>query len=57
MARTSAMPFSRGFFSFGSGDAVFEMKPGDRLYVPAGTRHAAEVVGRRTVICLDGTRW
>jgi quercetin dioxygenase-like cupin family protein len=39
------------------GDAVFDLQPGDRLYVPAGTRHAAEVVGNKTVVSLDGTMW
>jgi quercetin dioxygenase-like cupin family protein len=39
------------------GDAVFDLGPGDRLYVPAGTRHAAEVVGDKTVVSLDGTMW
>jgi quercetin dioxygenase-like cupin family protein len=38
-------------------DAVFDLKPGDRLYLPAGTRHAAEVVGEKTVVSLDGTLW
>jgi quercetin dioxygenase-like cupin family protein len=46
-----------GFFRIRAGGEVFEMKPGDRLYIPAGTRHAAEVVGRHTVVTLDGTRW
>ena len=36
---------------------VFDLSAGDRLYLPAGTRHAAEVVGRRTVVSLDGTKW
>jgi quercetin dioxygenase-like cupin family protein len=39
------------------GDQVFDLKAGDRLYLPAGTRHAAEVVGERTVVSLDGTLW
>jgi quercetin dioxygenase-like cupin family protein len=39
------------------GEEVFELSAGDRLYLPAGTRHAAEVVGRRTVVSLDGTKW
>ena len=46
-----------GFFRIRAGDDVFDMKPGDRLYIPAGTRHSAEVVGRRTVISLDATRY
>lgn len=36
---------------------VFDISAGDRLYLPAGTPHAAEVVGRRTVVSLDGTKW
>jgi quercetin dioxygenase-like cupin family protein len=36
---------------------VFNLSAGDRLYLPAGTRHAADVVGRRTVVSLDGTKW
>jgi len=39
------------------GDQVFDLRDGDRLYVPAGTRHTAEVVGRKTVVSLDGTKW
>jgi quercetin dioxygenase-like cupin family protein len=39
------------------GDRVFELGPGDRLYVPAGTLHSAEVVGSQTVVSLDGTLW
>ena len=40
-----------------SGLGVRGLEAGDRLYIPAGTRHAAEVVGRHTVVSLDGTRW
>jgi quercetin dioxygenase-like cupin family protein len=39
------------------GDQTFDLGPGDRLYLPAGTRHSAEVVGAATVVSLDGTRW
>lgn len=39
------------------GEANFDLKPGDRLYLPAGTPHVATVIGRRTVLSLDGTRW
>lgn len=39
------------------GDSVFDLAPGDRLYLPAGTRHSAEVVGPKTVLSIDGTRW
>lgn len=39
------------------GESVYNLQAGDRLYLPAGTRHAAAVLGRRTVLSLDGTRW
>ena len=39
------------------GEQVFDLSRGDRLYLPAGTRHAAQVVGEKTVVSLDGTRW
>jgi quercetin dioxygenase-like cupin family protein len=39
------------------GNESFELGPGDRLYLPAGTRHSAAVVGEATVVSLDGTRW
>ena len=39
------------------GAEVFDLEKGDRLYLPAGTRHAAEVVGRHTVVSVDGTKW
>ena len=39
------------------GDEIYNLKAGDRLYLPAHTRHAAEVVGRTTVLSLDGTMW
>jgi quercetin dioxygenase-like cupin family protein len=35
----------------------FDLGAGDRIYLPAGTRHAAEVVGHETVVSLDGTLW
>jgi quercetin dioxygenase-like cupin family protein len=38
-------------------DAAFDLSAGDRIYLPRGTRHAAEVVGEKTVVSLDGTRW
>ena len=37
--------------------AAIELSAGDRLYIPAGTPHAAEVVGEATVVSLDGTSW
>src|ERR1700694_2245540 len=46
-----------GMLRISVGDSVFDLGPGDRLYVPAGTRHAAEVVGEKTVVSLDGTLW
>jgi quercetin dioxygenase-like cupin family protein len=36
---------------------AFDLGAGDRLYLPAGTRHSAEVVGGETVLSLDGTLW
>ena len=39
------------------GGDSYDLKAGDRLYVPAGTRHSAEVIGRRTVLSLDATLW
>ena len=36
---------------------AYDLEAGDRLFLPKGTRHAAEVVGRRTVVSLDGTIW
>jgi quercetin dioxygenase-like cupin family protein len=35
----------------------FDLGTGDRIYLPAGTRHSAEVVGQETVVSLDGTLW
>ena len=35
----------------------FDLSAGDRIYVPASMRHAAEVVGNETVVSLDGTLW
>jgi quercetin dioxygenase-like cupin family protein len=46
-----------GFLRIKVGETVYDLRPGDRLYLPAGTRHAAEVIGRKTVVSLDGTRW
>jgi quercetin dioxygenase-like cupin family protein len=40
-----------------AGGQVFDLGPGDRLYLPCGTRHRAEVVGEASVLSLDGTRW
>ena len=39
------------------GETIYDLKPGDRLSIPAGTVHSAEVVGKKTVVSLDGTRW
>jgi len=39
------------------GDGSWDLAAGDRIYLPAGTRHAAEVVGETTVVSLDGTHW
>jgi quercetin dioxygenase-like cupin family protein len=35
----------------------FDLAAGDRIYLPANTRHAAEVLGSETVVSLDGTLW
>jgi quercetin dioxygenase-like cupin family protein len=37
--------------------STYDLGPGDRVYLAAGTRHSAEVIGSKTVISLDGTRW
>jgi len=34
----------------------FNLVPGDRLYLPAGVRHRARVLGGTTVVSLDGVR-
>jgi quercetin dioxygenase-like cupin family protein len=39
------------------GETSWDLGPGDRIYVPAGTRHSAAVVGNETVVSLDGTLW
>ncbi len=39
------------------GETSYDLAPGDRLYLPAGTPHSAQVVGRKTVLSLDGTKW
>ena len=39
------------------GSDVYDLGPGDRLYLPAGTRHVAQVVGEKSVVSLDGTLW
>jgi quercetin dioxygenase-like cupin family protein len=39
------------------GEAAWDLGPGDRIYLPAGTRHCAQVVGSETVVSLDGTLW
>ncbi len=39
------------------GEQAWDLGPGDRIYLPAGTRHCAHVVGSETVVSLDGTLW
>jgi quercetin dioxygenase-like cupin family protein len=39
------------------GEQAWDLGPGDRIYLPAGTRHSAHVVGSETVVSLDGTLW
>src|SRR6266487_5229544 len=36
-----------GILRITAGGVAYDLKPGDRLYLPAGTRHSAEVVGRK----------
>ena len=38
------------------GGESFDLGPGDRLYLPAGVRHRARVLGATTVVSLDGVR-
>ena len=46
-----------GVLRISANGVVYDLEAGDRLYLPSGTRHAAEVLGRRTVLALDGTIW
>jgi quercetin dioxygenase-like cupin family protein len=46
-----------GTFRITIAGVALDLKAGDRLYLPSQTRHAAEVVGRKTVLSLDGTKW
>jgi quercetin dioxygenase-like cupin family protein len=46
-----------GTLRFTVGGVAYDLGPGDRLYLPAGTRHAAEAAGSAAVLSLDGTRW
>jgi quercetin dioxygenase-like cupin family protein len=39
------------------GGEAFDLGPGDRLFLQARTRHRAEVIGAKSVLSLDGTRW
>lgn len=39
------------------GERTFDLAAGDRLYLPAGVRHAAQVIGGGTVLSLDATKW
>lgn len=39
------------------GGEVFDLQAGDRLYLPARIRHRAVVIGRKSVLSLDGTKW
>ncbi len=39
------------------GETAWDLGAGDRIYLPAGTRHRAEVVGNETVVSLDATLW
>jgi quercetin dioxygenase-like cupin family protein len=46
-----------GVLRITAGGIQYDLSAGDRLYLPARTRHSAEVVGKKTVISLDGTMW
>ena len=56
-ARPKCDAVVEGTLRITAGGEAFDLGPGDRLYVPAGTRHTAEVVGTVTVVSLDGTLW
>lgn len=45
-----------GRFRFEAGGEEVVLEPGDRLEIPKGTRHAAEVVGEEAVVALDAKR-
>lgn len=45
-----------GRFRMGTEGASVDLTAGDRLYVPAGLVHTAEVVGTEPVVSLDGVR-
>jgi len=38
------------------GGEMFDLQAGDRLYLAPRTRHRAEVIGRKCVLSLDGTK-
>ncbi len=45
---------ARGSIAFALGDARrFDLRPGDRLFLPAGTRHSA-LVGPEGCACIEG---
>jgi quercetin dioxygenase-like cupin family protein len=46
-----------GVLRITAGGVAYDLEPGDRLYLPAGTRHTAEVIGRRSVVSLDATKY
>ena len=45
-----------GVLRIETAEGVVDLRAGDRFYVPAGTRHRAEVLGTKTVVSLDGTK-
>jgi len=45
-----------GRFRLGMGTKAVELRAGDRLFVPAGVVHTAEVVGALPVVSLDAVR-
>ena len=45
-----------GRFRITMGDGSVDLGPGDAVFVPRGTDHAAEVVGGEAVVSLDAVR-
>lgn len=46
----------RGRLKIGAEGREFVLEPGDMIEIPAGTVHAAEVVGEEAAVSLDATR-
>ncbi|MEK6578841.1 MAG: cupin domain-containing protein [Bdellovibrionota bacterium] len=46
----------KGEITFETKEAAFALKPGDRLYMPAGTAHSAKVTSKQGVTYLVGQK-